>query len=101
MALVFEATTETSATEGLAGAASSPNRKAVWYPSESERVRPDPDAREEVALEICADVCGSEVDDASTLDGARGDVAGSDESLGPVGRVGLDFVVASTIHAAT
>jgi hypothetical protein len=54
--------------EWLAGARACPNRSVIGPAGESECVRPDADAGEEVALRESAQVIGSNVEDRSIID---------------------------------
>jgi hypothetical protein len=60
--LVIERFLDTGIAEGSAGAAPGPDRTIVVPPGEAQRVAPDPDAGEEVALPVLAEVVGSNID---------------------------------------
>ena len=93
VALVLEASLLSGGAEGLAGAASGPNGSVIWPTGEPERVTPDPDAREEVRLNVPGEVLAPELLDAATIDDSRRDVPARFKVAQPLHCVGFDLVV--------
>jgi len=62
MAAIVEAARAPCGTEWLAGAASGPDFEIVGPACESERVGPDPDAGEGVALSVSSEIVWSNID---------------------------------------
>lgn len=83
----------------LAGARACPNRSVVGPACRSQGVAPDPDAGEEVALDVAAEVVGADFNDAALIYIPWRDVAGRNEIAQPLGGVGVDLVVVgATAH---
>jgi hypothetical protein len=61
MPFVVERFTFAGRAEGLAGTASGPDFSVVWPASKPERIGPDPDAGEEMALSISVELVGSNI----------------------------------------
>jgi len=80
-------------TEWLTGARACPNRSVVGPPGETEGEAPAPDAREEMALGVAAEIVGSHVNNASLVNVAWRDVSGVDEVAEPLGGIGVNLVV--------
>ena len=85
--------------ERLARTGTGPNRSIVGDAGQSQGMRPDADAGEEVALREAAQVGGMNVLDAAFIDDAIGDVSGGDEVAEPSCCIGVYLVVVGR-HAA-
>jgi len=79
--------------EWLAGAGSCPNGSIIGPACEPERVRPHPDAGEEVALGVPSKVICSYIGDAPLVNVAGRDVAGGYQVTQPLRGVRVYFVV--------
>jgi hypothetical protein len=86
-------------TEGLAGTRACPNRSVVGPSGEPEGVGPSGNAGEEVALGVATEVVGLDLEDASLVNVAGGDVSSVDKVAEPLGGVWVDFIVVG-FHAA-
>lgn len=93
VALVGESTAATGCGERLARATAGPNRLRVRPSRETERVGPRTEAGEEVALSEPVEVNWFDVGDRAGVNGAVGDMPGSDKVANPVCRIRLQFVV--------
>jgi hypothetical protein len=98
MPSVFTASLPAGGAERLARTTSRPNGKLVWNACESERVAPDADSGEEVALPPPGEVFRFEVDDASFFDESIRDVSLLGKVAEPASGVGLDLVVDGDAH---
>jgi hypothetical protein len=79
--------------ERLAWAASSPNRSVVGPSGETERVAPDADPGEEVALSIFGNVIWLDVSDVSFIYISRCNVASINQVAQPLSAIRIRFIV--------
>lgn len=86
--------------ERLARAGTGPNRSVIWPAGTPQRVRPDADTGEEMALGVGLEVAGVYILYVSFIYVAWRDMAGGNEIAQPSGCVRLDFVVVRG-HVAT
>jgi len=82
--LVSKPISRTCRAERLARTGTGPNRSVICPAGAAERVRPDTDAGEEVALGESAKVVGLNILDAPGVDHAISDMPGSDQVAQPL-----------------
>jgi hypothetical protein len=81
--------------EGLAGAGACPNRSRIGPSGDAQGEAKPSDAGEEVALGIAPQIFGPNIDDASLVDVADGNVSSGDEVAEPLCGIGVNLVVIS------
>jgi hypothetical protein len=99
MAFVIARLARAGGAEGLAGAASCPNRSIIGPAGEPEGDAPSTDASEEVTLRVASDVVGLHVNDGTLVNVSRRDLTGNDEVAEPLSSIGVNLVVVGTTQA--
>lgn len=90
---VVETSAFAGGAERLTWTRAGPNRTLVTPPGAAERVAPDADPGEEVALGIASEVIGAHVLDAAVVDIAWRDVSSLDEFAQPRRRERIVFII--------